>query len=113
MLWYLMASEKWQVWEQRIGTWSARCQSCQQEYWQLTFRMWRTKGTPANPPTPWGPTLAGEAFQVRCSGCWTAAMVGHPQTWVPHQAPGFIHEQHHPPMMANPTYIPMAVPAFR
>jgi hypothetical protein len=40
-------------------------------------------------------------------------MVGHPHTWVAHQAPGFIHEGHHPPMMANPTYIPMAVPAFR
>jgi hypothetical protein len=113
MLLYLMAAAKWQIWEQRIGAWSARCQGCQQEAWQLTFRLWRTKGTPANPPTPWGPEMAGEAFQVRCSTCGVGAMVGHPYGWVREQAPGFVHENHYTPAVANPHYVQMAIPAFR
>jgi hypothetical protein len=75
MLWYMLMSEELRVWEQRIGAWVAQCQGCHREGWQLTFRIWRTKGTGLSPPTPYGMPY-GECYQVRCSLCGAARPVG-------------------------------------
>lgn len=109
---FFLTSDKWALWERRIGYFTARCQSCHQEAFQILFHMWRTKGTQISPPTPWSP-MHGQAYQVRCNGCGVPAMVGHPQTWVPHQAPGFVQEHHHQPVPAAPLYTTLAIPAMR
>jgi len=111
MLWYLLLSEELRVWEQRIGYWVARCQTCKRDCWQLTFRLWRTKGNGLSPPTPWTFPAFGEGYQVRCSSCGVGAMVGHPSTWVGQQAPGFVQENH-PPTPATPQYLRLAFPVM-
>lgn len=110
LLW--LTSEKIAVWERRIGCFNARCQGCNQEGWQLTLHMWRSRGTQMSPPTPWSP-IWGQTFQVRCSLCGVAAVVGPPELWVPQQAPGFVYEQHHPATPANPAYMALAVASMR
>ena len=111
MLWYMLMSEELRVWEQRIGAWLATCQGCRREAWQLTFRVWRTKGTPMSPPTPYG-FAYGECHQVRCSGCGAATNVGHPSQWVPTIGPAYTHENH-PPVYGTPQYVTIAFPAMR
>ena len=111
MLWYLLLHEELRVWEQRIGAWQAQCQACHQTAWQLTFRIWRTKGTGMQPPTPYGYPY-GEAHQVRCSGCGAATMVGHPSQWVPQIGPAYTYENH-PPVYGTPQYVHMAFHAMR
>ena len=111
MLWYMLLSEELRVWEQRIGAWLATCQSCRRESWQLTFRVWRTKGTGMSPPTPYGFPY-GECHQVRCSGCGVATNVGHPTQWVPSIGPGYTYENH-PPIYGTPQYVTLAFGAMR
>ena len=69
MLWYMLMSEELRIWEQRIGAWVARCQGCRREAWQLTFRIWRTKGTGMSPPTPYGLPY-GECHQGPLQRVW-------------------------------------------
>lgn len=109
---FFLTSEKWALFERRIGCFQARCQTCQGEHWQLLFHMWRTRGSQISPPTPWSP-IHGQTYQVRCGGCFTPAMVGHPQEWVPFQAPNFVHEHHHPPTVADARYTTIAIPMMR
>jgi hypothetical protein len=111
MLWLLLLSEELRIWEQRVGYWGARCQTCQRDCWQLTFRIWRTKGNGMSPPTPWSFPVYGEAFQVRCSQCGISALVGHPQSWAP-QLGTFVQENH-PPTLATGTYLQQAFPVMR
>jgi len=111
MLWFLLLNEELRAWEQRVGAWVARCQTCQQNCWQLTFRIWRTKGSGLNPASPFG-FAYGEAYQVRCSACGVAAMVGNPSQWVPPLGTAWQNESY-PPMMANPRYMQMVFPFFR
>jgi hypothetical protein len=113
MLWYLMLHEELRCWEQRVGAWVARCQTCHQDVWQLTFRVYRTKGTGMNPPTPFSYPIYGECYQVRCSGCGVAAMVGHPNQWAPAIGPSYVVEQQYPPMAANARYMQQAFAFFR
>lgn len=112
MLWFLLLNEELRAWEQRVGAWRARCQTCQQDAWQLTFRIWRTKGSGLQPATPWGYAY-GEAYQVRCSGCGVAAMVGHPNQWVPPLGNAFVWENQYPPTQANARYMQMVFPFLR
>ena len=112
MLWLLLLSEELRIWEQRVGYWGARCQTCHRDCWQLTFRLWRTKGNGMSPPTPWSLPVYGEAYQVRCSGCGIAALVGYPQSWVPQLGGSFVQENH-PPTLASGPYIQQAVPVMR
>ncbi|MBX3190854.1 MAG: hypothetical protein KF819_27905 [Labilithrix sp.] len=111
MLWFMLLHEELRAWEQRIGAWQARCQGCHRDAWQLTFRIWRTKGTAMSPATPYGMAY-GECHQVRCSGCGVATNVGHPTQWVPQIGPAYTYENH-PPVYATPQYLQLAFPAFR
>jgi len=111
MLFYMLMSEELRVWEQRIGAWVAQCQTCKREAWQLTFRIWRTKGTGMSPPMPQGHAY-GEGHQVRCSGCGAATNVGHPTAWVPAIGRAYTHENH-PPVHGTPQYVTIAFPAMR
>jgi hypothetical protein len=112
MLWYMLLSEELRVWEQRMGYWGARCQTCHRDCWQLTYRIWRTKGNGMSPATPWSFPPYGEAYQVRCQSCGIAAMVGHPQQWIPQLAGQFVYENHHP-TVATPQYLNIAFPHMR
>jgi hypothetical protein len=107
MLWYLLLAEEMRVWEQRVGYWGARCQTCHRDCWQLTFRIWRTKGTGMSPPTPFSYPTYGEAYQVRCSSCGVGAAVGHPQGWVP-QLGGAFQYENHPATPALAQYLHLA-----
>jgi hypothetical protein len=112
MLWYMLLHEELRVWEQRVGSWVARCQTCHRDVWQLTYRIWRTKGSGLNPASPWSMPVYGEAYQVRCSGCGAAGMVGHPNQWVPPLGQAFVWEQY-PPTQAMANYLQIAFPFFR
>lgn len=112
MVWLLLLSEELRVWEQRIGYWGARCQTCHQDTWQLTFRIWRTKGNGLSPATPYSYPAYGEAYQVRCNACHVSAMVGHPNQWVPQLGNAFVYEQHHA-TPANAHYLQQAFPVWR
>jgi hypothetical protein len=113
MLWFMLLHEELRCWEQRLGAWVARCQTCNQDVWQLTIHIWRTKGTGLQPATPFSFPIYGEAYQVRCSGCGAARMVGHPNTWAPSIGGGYVVEQHYPPMAANARYLQVAFPFIR
>jgi hypothetical protein len=112
VLWYMLLSEEMRVWEQRLGYWGARCQTCHRDCWQLTYRIWRTQGNGLSPATPWNYPHYGEAYQVRCASCGIGAMVGHPNTWIPQLGSAFVHEQHHP-TPATPHYLNIAFPVMR
>lgn len=112
MLWYMLLHEELRCWEQRIGYWGARCQTCGRDCWQLTFRIWRTKGSGMNPATPYGFPVYGETYQVRCQSCGVGAMVGHPQQWVPALGASFVYENH-AATIADARYLQQAFNYFR
>jgi hypothetical protein len=80
MLYYLL-SEQLSTWEHRVGSYPLACGGCRQQAWQLVFRIYQTRGSPASPGTPYSPVTT-ERFQMRCSQCGVATLVAHPTTWV-------------------------------
>jgi hypothetical protein len=112
MLWFLLLNEELRSWQQRIGAWTSRCQMCQRDAWQLTFRIWRTKGSGLNPATPFGFPVYGEAYQIRCAACGAGTMVGHPQQWTPPLGPAFVWENHQP-VQAAARYMQQVFPFVR
>ncbi len=107
MLWYLLASEQRSTWEHRIGSYMGPCNACRQQAWQLAFRIYQTKGTPASPGTPYGFAM-NERYQIRCSACGAGSLTQHPSTWT--QTVQFVQE-YGPVAPATPAYVAMAYPA--
>ncbi|HSQ67193.1 MAG TPA: hypothetical protein VLM85_28445 [Polyangiaceae bacterium] len=108
MLFYLLASDQYSTWEHRVGSYPLPCNACRQQAWQLVFRIYQTKGTPAAPGTPYGFAM-NERFQTRCSTCGVATLVNHPTTWV-HSVAGWVQEWG-PVTPASPQYVALAYPA--
>ncbi|MBL8609755.1 MAG: hypothetical protein JNL38_20650 [Myxococcales bacterium] len=107
MLWLMLANETTLTpWEQRVGSFWTTCPRCQQQAWQLTYRIYRTSGSGLQGPTPYGPPL-NECFQVRCATCFSASMVAHPSTWVQSIGVQFNNENH-APTHGTPQYIAQA-----
>ena len=78
----LLLSDAWRAWEHRIGAFHMACRYCGQPSWQLTYRMYQTKGTQMSPPGP-NDWPQNERYQVRCATCAAPTLVNHPSTWVP------------------------------
>jgi hypothetical protein len=108
MLWYFLLSEQFTTYEHRIGSFCVPCKLCQREAWQLTFRMYQTKGSHANPAGPYG-VPHNERFQIRCSACGAATAVHHPSTWAPALGQGFVPEQG-AVSIGIPAYVALAFP---
>jgi hypothetical protein len=107
MLFYLLLKEdSVATYEQRIGYFVVPCPLCGQEGWQILFRLYKTRGSTMDPPSPTKmPSL--EAFQVRCSICAGASVAFHPAYWastlgVP------LYPEAYPPTPAHPGYAYMA-----
>jgi hypothetical protein len=98
----LLLSESWSAWEHRIGAFFMACRNCGQPSWQLTYRMYQTKGTAMSPPGP-NDWPQNERFQLRCATCAAPTPVNHPSTWVPHLGVPFQQESY-PVTAATPAY---------
>ena len=98
----LLLSDDWAAWEHRIGAFHMPCRHCAQPSWQLTFRMYQTKGTKMSPPGP-NDWPQNERFQVRCATCGAPTPVHHPSTWVQQLGVPFQQESY-PVTSATPAY---------
>jgi hypothetical protein len=99
---YLLLSDDYAAWEHRVGSFFTTCPHCRQQAWQLTFRMYQTRGTMAQPPGPYDAPM-NERFQIRCATCGGATQVNHPQTWVPTLGTTF-NQENHAVTKATPAY---------